>query len=527
MKKTKILEVTQIDLIGKRYNGYDMIHDLDSKKYEINQAVIEKLSNDKNVINLLHNTGEQIIMEKCKALEEKLSIKNVISITSPILLKQKEYKEADIIHFHQFHNANLSLPFLRKVASEKKVIMSLHDPWLLTGRCVHFYDCNKWKNGCKKCDDLSTFFATREDRCNDMWKLKKGVFDDLDIDVVVSSDWMYNLVKQSPIFENIKRIHKIPFGIDEERFSKVSQDEAKKHYNIDDDSFVFFCRAQGEFKGTQYILEALKNLDVKKKVTVITCEIKGLLDEVRDRYNIIDLGLIDDKEMMYALNACDVFLMPSIAESFGLMAIEAMACGKPVIVFDNTALPTVTYAPNCGYLVKDKDSKDLMRVMKHVIENPKEVKARGKDAIAIVKKEYSLKVYNDRLNKLYDDVLNKKQNNPKYDNSYIDNENVKQFKFLLNDFTVRAFGIKNDISKALLYKVNKKERNNDYIFEFSDRNIQNLITEYTEKLYDYYKENKLEDLDNSTKIKIEKLIYLICNNPSYIKYTILRKLKRI
>ena len=288
MKKTKILEVTQIDLIGKRYNGYDMIHDLDSKKYEIKQAVIEKLSNDKNVINLLHNTGEQIIMEKCKALEEKLSIKNVISITSPILLKQKEYKEADIIHFHQFHNANLSLPFLRKVASEKKVIMSLHDPWLLTGRCVHFYDCNKWKNGCKKCDDLSTFFATREDRCNDMWKLKKGVFDDLDIDVVVSSDWMYNLVKQSPIFENIKRIHKIPFGIDEERFSKVSQDEAKKHYNIDDDSFVFFCRAQGEFKGTQYILEALKNLDVKKKVTVITCEIKGLLDEVRDRYNIID-----------------------------------------------------------------------------------------------------------------------------------------------------------------------------------------------------------------------------------------------
>ena len=113
MKKTKILEVTQIDLIGKRYNGYDMIHDLDSKKYEIKQAVIEKLSNDKNVINLLHNTGEQIIMEKCKALEEKLSIKNVISITSPILLKQKEYKEADIIHFHQFHNANLSLPFLR------------------------------------------------------------------------------------------------------------------------------------------------------------------------------------------------------------------------------------------------------------------------------------------------------------------------------------------------------------------------------------------------------------------------------
>ena len=124
MKKTKVLEVTQIDLVGKRYNGYDMIHDLDSNKFDIKQTVIEKLSDNEKVINLIHNSGEQILMEKYMALEEKLSIKNVISTTSPMLLKEKAYQEADIIHFHQFHNANLSLPFLRKIASEKKVIMS-------------------------------------------------------------------------------------------------------------------------------------------------------------------------------------------------------------------------------------------------------------------------------------------------------------------------------------------------------------------------------------------------------------------
>ena len=526
MKKTKVLEVTQIDLVGKRYNGYDMIHYLYTNKFDIKQTVIEKLSDDEKVINLIHNPGEQILMEKYMALEEKLSIKNVISTTSPMLLKEKAYQEADIIHFHQFHNANLSLPFLRKIASEKKVIMSLHDPWLLTGRCVHFYDCNKWKNGCQGCPNLSSFFAMREDKCHDMWNLKKQIFDELDIDIVVSSDWMMNLVKQSPIFENIKKVHKIPFGIDEEKFNKVTNKEARKHFNIPDDSFVFFCRTQGEFKGTEYILEALKNLNVKENVTVITCEIKGLLNDVKDKYNIIDLGLIKDKEMIYAMNACDVFLMPSIAESFGLMAIEAMSCGKPVIVFDNTALPSVTHAPECGYLVKDKDANDLMKVMKHVIENPKEVKERGKKAISIVKKEYSLKVYNDKLNKLYEEVANRKQNNPKYENSYEENENVKQFKYLLNDFTVRAFGTKHPISKALLYKLNKKERKEPYEFTFSDRNIQELIIEYTTKLYDCFTEYKLDNLDNSIKIKLEKLIYLITNNPEYIKYTIIRRLKR-
>ena len=116
--------------------------------------------------------------------------------------------------------------------------------------------------------------------------------------------------------------------------------------------------------------------------------------------------------------------------------------------------------------------------------------------------------------------------NPKYENSYEENENVKQFKYLLNDFTVRTFGTKHPISKALLYKLNKKERKEPYEFTFSDRNIQELIIEYTTKLYDYFTEYKLDSLDSSIKIKVEKLIYLITNNPEYIKYTIVRRLKR-
>ena len=72
MKKTKVLEVTQIDLVGKRYNGYDMIHDLDSNKFDIKQMVIEKLSDDEKVINLIHNPGEKILMEKWMPRMSKL-----------------------------------------------------------------------------------------------------------------------------------------------------------------------------------------------------------------------------------------------------------------------------------------------------------------------------------------------------------------------------------------------------------------------------------------------------------------------
>ena len=101
MKKIKILEVTEIDLTGKRFNGYDMIHDLDNNLFDIKQAVLTKKSDDKKVIKMMNTTSEYKLMNNFIELESDLSIKNVLSITAPNLLKLKEYQEADIIHFHQ------------------------------------------------------------------------------------------------------------------------------------------------------------------------------------------------------------------------------------------------------------------------------------------------------------------------------------------------------------------------------------------------------------------------------------------
>lgn len=527
MKKIKILEVTQVDLIGKRYNGYDMIEELDTSKFDIKQAVILKQSDNKNVINLLKNNGQNELMQKYIALENNLSIKNVLSITAPLLMNSKEYKEADIIHFHQFHNANLSLPYIRKIASEKKVIMTLHDPWMLTGHCVHFYDCEKWKSGCKSCPNLTSYFPVAEDHCHDMWCLKENIMDNVDIDVVVSSDWMYDLVRQSPIFKKQKNIHKIPFGIDENKFRSTTKKEARKYYSISEDAFVFFVRAQSEFKGSGYLLDALKQLELKdKEVILLTCENEHLFDEVKDKITIMDLGLIKDQEMIYAMNACDVFLMPSIGESFGLMAIEAMSCSKPVIVFNNTALPSVTHAPEISYLVKNRDSKDLMKTIKYTIEHPEDVKRRGKKAYELVQKEYTNKSYVEKLNKLYLDVNKRNHRKKEWKLKVEEDENTNQFKFLLNDFTVRSFGTKSNISKKLMYDTKNKKRIPNYTFSFSEENMQNLIIDYTTKLEEIYCKEKMKTLENNKKIKLEKILYFMKNNPRDIWKAITKRIQK-
>ena len=112
--------------------------------------------------------------------------------------------------------------------NEKKVVISIHDPWFLTGRCVHFYECEKWKTGCKNCPNLRNLFELKEDNCNQLWNLKKHVFDNIDIDLVCSSDWMLEKSKQTPIFKNQKNYHKIPLGIDYKKFSSITRKEARE-----------------------------------------------------------------------------------------------------------------------------------------------------------------------------------------------------------------------------------------------------------------------------------------------------------
>lgn len=410
--KIRILEVNNIDLPGKVFNGYDLMSDLSQKTFDIKQMVVQKLSNNKRVYELLDKKKIDMY-NKLMAFEEKNSIHNLFSITSPALVNNPFYFNSEIVHLHMFHNTKLSIPSLVRIANEKKVIISLHDPWFLTGRCVHFYNCDKWEKGCKNCKYLDTLFQFKEDNCNIMWNIKKDVFSKINVDFIVTSEWMRTILKKSPIFSHVKsdRIHLIPFGINLKKYKNYNnKNKLRKKLKIGSDEFVIFLRAQKDFKGTEYVVEALKKLNVKKKITILTCDQSGLFDEVSKKYRIIDLGFIKEKEIINAFNTCDLFLMPSKAESFGMMAIEAMACEKPVVVFDNTALPSVTFAPECGYLVKDRDSEDLKNAIKYFVENEEECKKRGKLGRELCKKHYSHSEYIKNIANLYKSVHTERHN---------------------------------------------------------------------------------------------------------------------
>lgn len=499
MKKTKVIQVNNIDEIGSSFNGFRLSEFIkNNQDFESSQLVLYKLS-DKDVSYKILSDYDIKLFEKLSYFEDDiLSIHSNISLSSPALLNNDKYLESDIVHFHQFHNSRLSLYSLIEISKNKKIVISLHDPWFLSGRCVHSYECKKWKTGCEECAYLDTLFPMKIDNTKSLWNLKKKIFNLIDCDLIVSSKYMENLAKNSPYLKN-KRIHLIPLGLNINKFSPIKDNKKLRNkLGIPENDFVFFLRSQDEFKGTRYVREAISN--IKEHITIITCDQKGLLDNLNNKIKIIEYGVVNEEMMIDLFRACDVFLMPSISESFGMMAVEAMACGKPVIIFNNTSLPSVTFAPECGILVKNLNSEDLKEKMIWIKNNSDELKRRGDFGRKIVIENYDINLSFNKTVDLYKEICSRKNIKINIDNKLEKNNNSNIDILAIKLFDIgKELGLKKELSylKPLLSSNNYSDK----LIDYSDFEVQEVIKKFNDIVYKYRKKSyKIGRINTAKKL---------------------------
>ena len=411
----KILEINNTDIPGKRFNGYDLIEMINSKtNHTAKQMVLYKMSSNDNVIDLIPNEATKKVMNIINDHKQKDSLQMFYVPFAYKIMDHPDFKDADLVHYHLIHNNIVSLTSLPKLFSAKKSIWTIHDPWAITGHCIYPRDCKKYQEGCKGCEHLDYVFPLENDNSNFLWETKKIIYEKIkDVDIVVASRYMEKLIKGSKLMSCFKNIHYIPFGIDLNKFvefDSIKRKEVRQKYGFEDDEIVLFFRAQDTgVKGIEYIREALSKLKTKKKVSILTCNDVGLLEKLKNKYKINEIGWVSgDDQMIELYNACDIFLMPSTAEAFGLMAIEAMACGKPVVVFENTSLSEVAFVPKCGLAAKWCDADSLKDKILYLIDNEKERIERGKLSRELAEKNYDIEDYHKNILKLYEEVANRK-----------------------------------------------------------------------------------------------------------------------
>jgi len=405
-----IVHVNNIDVPGNRFNGHDLQIDLNRRGHQAHQIVMHKYGKDPNTVPIIQ-PSLYVTQEKLMAFESNLSMHGLIYPWGRRIMEMPEFQQADVVHYHLIHNYLISLFDFEDMVRAKPSVWTLHDPWAVTGHCVHPKTCDRWKTGCHSCPSLDAVFPIKYDKAYQMWNIKKEIYSKLDLDLIVSSKFMMDYVANSPLTRHFERVHLIPFGIDLENFGVKSTSEARKEFGIADDQTVIAFRATpSEFKGLPYIIEALEKLKPSKKITILTVGLTGYLEKFKSKFSVVDIGWVTEDEKMAAFYAaCDIFLMPSAAESFGLMAVEAMASGKPVVVFDETALPDVTFAPDCGYVVRQGDADGLYAAIKRLLTNPEERERRGRLGKELALKHYGYETYFNKLMLVYEEAISRRK----------------------------------------------------------------------------------------------------------------------
>ncbi len=276
--------------------------------------------------------------------------------------------QPDIVHLHNIHShdCNLSLLFKYFKKTKQELFWTFHDCWAFTGYCTHFIfeKCDKWKTSCQNCPQRKRYSAFF-DRSKVLFKKKRELFKGLDLTIVTPSDWLANLVKQSFFKEYpIKVIHN---GIDLNVF-KPTPSAFREKYGIEKDTYIILGVAfgWGKKKGLDVFVELSKRLDNRFQIVLVGTDEKT---DSKLPANIISIHRTQNqRELAEIYTAADVFVNPTKEEVLGLVNIEALACGTPVITFDTGGCPECI-SKECGMTIPCDDVDALYHAIVHSFKN--------------------------------------------------------------------------------------------------------------------------------------------------------------
>jgi len=219
----------------------------------------------------------------------------------------------------------------------------------------------------------------------------------------------------------------IPPGVDLELFHPIALEEAKEYIETPfDHHTVLFVGRIDPIKGIDVWFHAMKlvvedNPDLRGKMCV--CLIGGdmdddaepdaelaRLDALKDELGIGDLvtflGRRAQQSLPYYYSAADVVVMPSLYESFGMAALEAMACGTPVVASDVGGLSFVVRDGETGYLVPDRDPRALADCLNRLLRD-RDLRARLGKRGAEVARDYAWTQIAEQMEGVYQETRKK------------------------------------------------------------------------------------------------------------------------
>jgi D-inositol-3-phosphate glycosyltransferase len=223
------------------------------------------------------------------------------------------------------------------------------------------------------------------------------------------------------------KLHIIPCGVDPNVFRPMRQADAREALGRDQcERIVLFVGRIEQIKGIDVLLRALgllffRHPEFRSDLCLLVVggaldpgddspetekveELRRLVHEHRMEANVSFVGSMDQQRLALFYAAADVCAVPSLTESFGLVALESMACGTPVVGTRVGGLQTLIEHGESGLLVPAGDYQALAESLAQVLTDHRLRMHLGHGARDRAE-HYSWRTVGDRVDALYDKIL--------------------------------------------------------------------------------------------------------------------------
>lgn len=209
-----------------------------------------------------------------------------------------------------------------------------------------------------------------------------------------------------------EKIDVIPFGVDTDFFRPLDVYKDTSTFQILSVGYLI------ERKGFEYLIRAMQDVlkeheDVRLKIVgsgPLESKLKKLIYELDLGDEVEIVKNVSDEELLMIYNSADLFVLPSITDSegntegLGLVLLEAMACGLPVIGSDVGGIPDIIEEGKTGLLVSEKDVIGLSKSIIYVIEHVYLRKKLSQNVFFNVGEKFSWKHIAKSYNRIYNKI---------------------------------------------------------------------------------------------------------------------------
>ena len=346
-----------------------------------------------------------------RLVTSRLGLNDIHCVSSFRIPRLQVYRDADLLTIHGTHSGFINYLAMPSLTREKPTVFVLQDMWLLTGHCAYSYDCDRWKIGCGRCPYPDTYPPVRRDATRIEWKLKKLVYARSQLFLVSPSRWLAELARESMAAD--LPIQVIPYGVDTKTYSPIDRILCRKVLGIPQDRKVVMfssLNVNDYRKGGDLLAEALKGLpsSLKSRILLLTLGNRGEAMSPVDGIHLLSLGYTaGDHLKAIAYSAADLFVLPTRAETVGLVLLESMACGTPIVSFRVGGVPEVVRPGVTGYLAEPESAEDLREGIVQLLQDEDLHASISRQCRDIAVSEYRLETQVERYVRLYEQLLYK------------------------------------------------------------------------------------------------------------------------